>query len=214
MNGSLAAQDCLPPDDYACCYESYDRGEALRMASDEETDEEYEYVDNGFRSSPLRFWFGEVEAQKYSGEDSSTTKKSKSTKKAKSTKRSATATVAAACLDDIACPRCGIHGTDSDGRQHIKKNGYDKYGKQLLFCNRCRRGFSTNNYSEMPPSKTESVKKVSLKTNSVKNIRVNDACVGSWKLSGGFRLPNKIAQFLNDHQKVSVKCIFCNEVLF
>ena len=30
---------------------------------DSEEEEEYEIIDNGFRTSPLRFWFGELETQ-------------------------------------------------------------------------------------------------------------------------------------------------------
>ena len=83
------------------------------------------------RTSPLRFWFGEVEDTKYDGHrkvyKGSTIAPQKRTVEV-NTKH-------------LSCPRCGT-------RTDIKKNGFDKYSRQLFFCKNCHRGFSSQMIQE------------------------------------------------------------------
>ena len=109
--------------------------------SDGGTKEE-ECFDDGFRTSPMRFWFGDLEKTQSGG----VTKK----RIHADAKRAQTPV----CMYNLKCPRCGIDN-QSSGAKMIKKNGFDKNRCQLYFCNNCRRGFSCAMSVSKTPCKSD-----------------------------------------------------------
>lgn len=112
---------------------------------------EEECFDDGFRSSPMRFWFGDFDKNQSSS----------ATKKRAEAKRTQTPV----CTYDLKCPRCGIDNQRS-GAKMIKKNGFDKNHCQLYFCNSCRRGFSCSTSVSQTPCKSD--KEIKRETAQVK----------------------------------------------
>ena len=118
---------------------------ASAWSADEETEEE-DCVDNGFRTSPMRFWYPDLHDNKCGGSNKKHIR-SEVKKKCKSIHKPV-------CMHDVICPRCGI-GNQSGGPKVIKKNGFDKNRCQIFFCNNCRRGFSSVTSVTQTPCKSD-----------------------------------------------------------